>query len=166
MPVIKIAELRRGVTGFSDRASVNIPPDYIVKDGDILFSWSGSLEVCIWCGGKGALNQHLFKVTSECYPKWFYYQWIKEYLPQFRLIASGKATTMGHIQRHHLKEALVVVPPDKALQSMNQTMGPVLAKIETNNIESRRLAQIRDTLLPKLLSGEIRVCRDNNSEVS
>ncbi len=98
LPVIKIAELRKGVTESSGRASAKIPPQYVVEDGDLLFSWSGSLEVQLWTGGLGALNQHLFKVTSERYPKWFYYYWIKQHLPVFRAIAADKATTMGHIK--------------------------------------------------------------------
>lgn len=116
LPVIKIRELRQGVTESSDRASPDLDKRYIVDDGDVLFSWSGSLEVCIWCGGKGALNQHLFKVTSLTYPKWFYYRWIEFYLPKFRHIAKGKATTMGHIRRHHLSETYVLMPPNKIIE--------------------------------------------------
>ena len=93
-----------------DKASRDIPEEYIIHDGDLLFSWSGSLEVVVWYGGDGALNQHLFKVTSR-YPQWFIYGWLLEHLPEFRAIAAAKATTMGHIQRRHLTEAAVVVPP-------------------------------------------------------
>jgi type I restriction enzyme S subunit len=157
LPVIKIAQLRKNDTDGADKASVNIPPEYIVKDGDILFSWSGSLEVVAWCGGKGALNQHLFKVTSKKYPKWFYYYWIKHHLPDFQKIAAGKATTMGHIQRHHLKEAMVLVPSDKELREMDKIMSPLLEKIILNEQQSRTLAALRDALLPKLLRGEVRV---------
>ncbi|WP_236001862.1 restriction endonuclease subunit S domain-containing protein [Paraburkholderia elongata] len=96
LPVIKIAQLRKGDTYGADRAGRNLKPEYIVGDGDVLFSWSGSLEVAIWCGGKGALNQHLFKVTSRDFPKWFYYFWTKHHLASFRQIAASKATTMGH----------------------------------------------------------------------
>jgi type I restriction enzyme S subunit len=157
LPVIKIAELRRGVTESSGRASPNIERKYIVDDGDILFSWSGSLEVCIWCGGRGALNQHLFKVTSSNYPKWFYHQWIKHYLPEFRAIAAAKATTMGHIQRYHLSEAEVLIPPEDILRMMDETMTPLLDCLIQNNLGSRTLAETRDYLLPRLLSGEIPV---------
>jgi len=157
LPVIKISEMRKGNTVGSDRASPDIDPLYIVEDGDVLFSWSGSLELCIWCGGRGALNQHLFKVTSAHYPKWFYYFGIEEHLPYFRAIASGKATTMGHIQRHHLKEAMIVVPSDPVLQAANALISPLIERLIANNLESRTLASIRDALLPKLLSGEIRV---------
>ena len=157
LPVIKITQLRKNDTKDADKASPNIPAEYIIEDSDVLFSWSGSLEVVVWCGGKGALNQHLFKVTSKQYPKWFYYYWTKYHLPDFQEIAAGKATTMGHIQRHHLRDAKVLVPSDKELQEMGKIMSPILEKIISNEKESRTLASLRDTLLPKLMRGEVRV---------
>jgi type I restriction enzyme S subunit len=93
LPVIKIAQLRSGSTAGADEASAELDPDYIVNDGDVLFSWSGSLECVVWTGGRGALNQHLFKVTSSQFPKWFYYLWIQQHLENFRHIAASKATT-------------------------------------------------------------------------
>ena len=108
LPVIKIKEIHSGISDSSDKASGDIPPEYIVNDGDVLFAWSGSLGISIWCNGEGALNQHIFKVTSDEYPKWFYYEWLLHYLPGFKEVAKDKATTMGHIQRHHLSESLVI----------------------------------------------------------
>lgn len=157
LPAIKITELRKGVTESSGRASTKIPSQYIVEDGDVLFSWSGSLEVQLWTGGQGALNQHLFKVTSDRHPKWFYYHWIKQHLTEFRAIASDKATTMGHIKRHHLTDALTVVPPESTLRAMSAIMEAIVNKMLNNILEASNLANIRDTLLPKLLSGELRV---------
>lgn len=158
LPVIKIAQLRAGNTGAADVASSTIPLEYIVEDGDILFSWSGSLEVDIWCGGRGALNQHLFKVTSKEFPKWFYFLWIQQHLVDFQRIAASKATTMGHIQRRHLSDAKVLIPAPSKLKAMDGVMSPLVEKIIANKIESRTLATIRDALLPKLMSGEIRAC--------
>ena len=157
LPVIKIAQLRTENTDGADKASASILKEYIIDNGDILFSWSGSLDVVIWCGGKGALNQHLFKVTSEKYPKWFYYYWILHHLQGFQAIAAGKATTMGHIQRHHLSEAKVIVPDTGLLREMDKAIAPLLEKIILNKLESNTLANLRDTLLPKLLSGEVTV---------
>jgi type I restriction enzyme S subunit len=157
LPVIKIAQLRKGDTGGADRCSEDLPPEYIVHDGDLLFSWSGSLEVELWCGGTGALNQHLFKVTSADYPKWFCYLSTLHHLDEFRHIAAGKATTMGHIQRGHLTAAKVLVPPRPLLEVMTRTMAPLIERIVANRVQSRTLAALRDTLLPKLLSGELRV---------
>jgi type I restriction enzyme S subunit len=157
LPVIKIAQLRAGHTENADRAGTNLPPQYIIEDGDVLFSWSGSLEVEIWCGGRGALNQHLFKVTSANFPKWFYYLWTRHHLSFFQNTAADKATTMGHIQRHHLHEAKVFVPPSGLMETMNKQFAPLLDKLIASRLESRTLAELRDALLPKLLSGELRV---------
>jgi len=157
LPVIKIAQLRKGNTDGADRANPDIPSDYIIDDGDILFSWSGSLEVVIWCGGRGALNQHLFKVASNEFPKWYYYLWTKEHLTDFQEIAAGKATTMGHIQRKHLTQAKAFVPPSELIKAMDNHMSPIIERIVTCNVESRTLAALRDGLLPKLMNGEVRV---------
>jgi type I restriction enzyme S subunit len=157
LPVIKIAQLRVGHAQGADLASPDLNPDYIVDDGDVLFSWSGSLECMLWVGGRGALNQHLFKVTSSSYPKWFYYLWIHEHLPEFRYIAAGKATTMGHIQRHHLTEAEVVVPSSHVMDVADALVAPLFQHMLQLRIQSRTLAALRDTLLPKLISGDLRV---------
>jgi len=157
LPVIKIRELKQEITEATDKASTKIDEKYIVSDGDILFSWSGSLECCIWCNGKGALNQHLFKVTSSNYPKWFCYLWVNHFLPHYRHIAKEKATTMGHIQRHHLSETLVLVPPLGTLKKMDEIIDQLFEKIVSNNLQAKFCSNLRDSLLPKLMSGKIRV---------
>ena len=158
IPVIKIRELNQGKSDAqSDKASPKIDSKYIVNDGDVLFSWSGSLDVKIWCGGKGGLNQHLFKVTSGRYEKWFYYLWTKHHLEKFRGIAQDKATTMGHIQRKHLQESFAATPDHDCLERMNSVMRPIFDAYITGAIEAATLVAIRDTILPKLISGEIRV---------
>lgn len=66
IPVLKIKELRQGCCdATSEVCSPNIKTNYIIHDGDVIFSWSGSLLVDFWCGGICGLNQHLFKVTSS-----------------------------------------------------------------------------------------------------
>lgn len=157
LPVIKIRELRQGVTNSSDKASTQIPEKYVIEDGDILFSWSGSLEVVMWCNGQGALNQHLFKVSSGKYPKWFYYYWTKYFLPKYQGIALDKATTMGHIQRRHLTESIINVPDSDLMKNTNSILEPLLEKLKTNSLQIQSLTQTRDTLLPKLMSGQLEV---------
>lgn len=157
LPVIKIAQLRKGDTVGADRASRRMKPEYIIHDGDVLFSWSGSLEVEIWCGGEGALNQHLFKVTSEEFPKWFYFFWTRHHLSHFRRVAESKATTMGHIQRSHLSAAKVVVPSEAVLHAATSVIGPLVEKIVENALQARTLSNLRDTLLPRLISGQLRL---------
>lgn len=157
LPVIKIAQLRSGTTEAADRATTDLDPDYIVADGDILFSWSGSLECVVWSGGPGALNQHLFKVTSAEYPRWLCYFGVHQHLDEFRHIAAGKATTMGHIQRHHLSDAKVVVPPKPIPGAMGEFVSPMFESLWKRDVESRTAGIVRDTLLPKLISGELRI---------
>lgn len=157
LPVIKIRELRQGYADGEEKASIEIDKKYIILDGDILFSWSGSLLVDFWTGGKGALNQHLFKVTSHTYPKWFIFLWTKFHLLEFQKIAESKATTMGHIQRKHLSDAKVLVPSNSLLKKFTETFECIIEELISSRLESRKLMNLRDTLLPKLISGELEV---------
>jgi len=122
-----------------------------------LFSWSGSLLVDIWCQGQGVLNQHVFKVTSEDFPKWFYFYWTSYHLNGFQRIAADKATTMGHIKRRHLTDAKVLVPSATLLDSMTEFIDPLMKQRINNELQKQTLAALRNTLLPKLISGELRV---------
>ena len=157
LPVLKIKELRNGFTKDSDWATTDVKPGYIVENGDVIFSWSASLMVKIWDGEKCILNQHLFKVTSEDYPKWFYYQWCKHYLEEFVSISASHATTMGHIKRGDLDVAMVLAPSKEELKEMTIIMTPLVEKLIKNTNQIRTLEKLRDTLLPKLMSGEVRV---------
>ncbi len=155
MPVLKIKELSSGITENSDWASTEIKPEYIVRNGDIIFAWSASLMVKIWDGQNCILNQHLFKVTSEDFPKWFYYLWCKHHLAEFISIAASHATTMGHIKRGDLDEAKVLIPSPEELAVMTEQAEPLIKKIIANNIQINTLIKLRDSLLPKLMSGEV-----------
>ena len=158
LPVLKIKELRQGsCDDSSELCSLRIKPEYIIHDGDVIFSWSGSLLVDIWCGGTCGLNQHLFKVTSDIYDKWFYYLWTAHHLARFIAIAADKATTMGHIKREELAKAEVLIPCEEDYTSLTSIMQPIFELIISNRIEARKLAALRDELLPKLMSGEIDV---------
>lgn len=157
LPVIKIAELRNGLSERTNRASRLLPTKYIIKDGDLIFSWSGSLMAKVWTLGEGALNQHLFKVWSDEFPQWFYGQWVHHHMPEFQLIAASKATTMGHIQRGHLSSATTVCPQDGAMEVMSSVMQPLWDRMIHNELESRTLAETRDYLLPRLMSGAVHV---------
>lgn len=158
LPVLKIKELRQGsCDDSSELCSLSIKPEYIIHNGDVIFSWSGSLLVDIWCGGTCGLNQHLFKVTSDVYDKWFYYLWTAHHLARFIAIAADKATTMGHIKREELAKAEILIPCEEDYTSFNSIMQPIFELIISNRIESCKLAALRDELLPKLMTGEIDV---------
>ena len=158
LPVLKIKELGQGFCGTdSDRCSCNIKDECKIHNGDVIFSWSGTLLVDVWCGGDCGLNQHLFKVTSKDYPKWFYYYWTKHHLQEFIHIAKDKAVTMGHIKRGHLEEAMVAIPDNDSMEKAHELFEPILSKMISLRLESSRLSTLRDTLLPRLMSGELEI---------
>ena len=158
LPVLKIKELRQGMCDSnSDLCSPTIKSEYIIHNGDVIFSWSGSLLVDFWCGGICGLNQHLFKVSSMKYDKWFYYSWTNYHLQKFIAIAAYKATTMGHIKREDLSKASVLIPSHSDYSRIGGLLKPIYNLIIENRLENIRLTSLRDTLLPKLISGEIDV---------
>ena len=158
LPVLKIKELGQGFCGTdSDRCSCSIKDECKIHNGDVIFSWSGTLLVDVWCGGDCGLNQHLFKVTSKDYPKWFYYYWTKHHLQEFIHIAKDKAVTMGHIKRGHLEEAMVAIPDNDSMEKAHELFEPILSKMISLRLENSRLSLLCDTLLPRLMSGEIEV---------
>ena len=158
IPVLKIKELGQGYTdASSDICSENIADEYKVHNGDVIFSWSGTLMVKIWCGGLCGLNQHLFKVTSEIYPKWFYYFWTKHHLNKFIRIAQDKAVTMGHIKRSDLEASEILIPQMDILAKLDAIINPLFSQIIEMKCENRNLATIRDILLPRLMYGKLKI---------
>lgn len=158
LPAVKIRELRQGYTDqSSDQCLTSVDEKYIIDDFDMIFSWSGSLLIDIWVGDKAILNQHLFKVTSEEHDQWYYYYWTKYFLDEFIRIAQSKATTMGHINRSHLAEAKVLLPDASTYKEMGKTLGGILNLKMKNQKQNQILSELRDTLLPKLMSGELRI---------
>ena len=153
LPVLKIRELTNGIGKDCDWATIDVDKEYIIYRGDVIFAWSASLMVKIWNGDNCVLNQHLFKVTSDKYPKWFYYLWCKQHLAEFIAIAQSHATTMGHIKRSDLEKAIVLVPSDKEMEIMGEKMEYLLLKIENNNQQITALSHLRDNLLLNIMNG-------------
>ena len=160
LPVLKIKELKDGINNTSDWVSSEIDKKYIVELGDVIFSWSGSLVIKMWDGENCVLNQHLFKIESNKYPKWFYYLWTNHHMEKFIKIAESKATTMGHIKRSDLSSSLALTPPDSGLQWMNKTMNPLLERVVANYKKICTIENLRDAFLPKLMDGKIRLKKE------
>ena len=153
LPVIKIKELSQGASDKnSEQADPFIDLKYIIDDGDIIFSWSGTLMVKIWCGGKGGLNQHLFKVVPKNQYAWFVYLWTNYHLVKFQNIAKGKAVTMGHIKREDLEKSLVYAPPQNVMDYYNKIIQPLYQSIIDLNVEKRKLDELKNLYLKKFFS--------------
>lgn len=156
LPVIKIRELNIGKTDVnSNRCIKEIPDEIFIKNGDVIFSWSGSLLVDIWVGGDGGLNQHLFKVTSKKVEKWFYYLATKFHLEEFIRIADGNKTSLGHIKKEHLENAEVFLPKNEQLINMNKLMNPFIENLIYKKLETQKLEELKDLLLAKMTEGKL-----------
>ena len=161
--VIRIAELNKGLGPSTVYNDIDVPEDKTARSGDILMSWSGSLGVYRWTRDEAIINQHIFKVIPGAYPAWLVFDRLNAAIEVFRGIAKDKATTMGHIQRSHLETTFVDVPTDSAIKVLDNDLGPLWDRLLLAERESLKLADLRETLLPALLSGTIRVCDENDS---
>jgi len=163
LPVIKIAELKDGISLQTKWCKREAGVDKIIETGDLVYSWSGSpdtsLEAFLWSGDRGLLNQHIFKVISTtAAEKRFVYYLLQYMRPMLVETARNKQTTgLGHVTIADMKRLLVCMPSKAVLTAFNRNIAPIFDKAFTNTLESRTLATLRDTLIPKLLSGELSV---------
>ncbi|MGA5264560.1 restriction endonuclease subunit S [Streptomyces griseoincarnatus] len=155
--VVRIAEINSGPGSSTVYNDIEVPEQHLARPGDVLFAWSGSLTVARWFRPEAIINQHIFKcVPKHGYPRWLVSQLVHRKIGDFRAIAADKATTMGHIQRKHLDEP-VIVPESQELVSLDSQIAPLWERALLAERESLDLATLRDTLLPQLMSGRLRV---------
>ena len=166
LPVIKIREMHDGISSDSEEVSPNIPESVKVYNGDVLFSWSASLEVMVWAYGLGGLNQHIFKVTSaNGFPKSFYYFQLLNYVDVFKKMAEARKTTMGHITQDHLQQSTIAIPNDKDIaDKFEKRVSPILTGMVKQQEVISILTKLRDSLLPLLMNGQVSVNYDLSND--
>ena len=156
LPVIKIREMHEGINSNTEFVSCSIPQKHRITDGNLLFSWSASLETMIWCGGEGGLNQHIFKVIpKENYSIEYVYRQLSAYLANFKKMAEARKTTMGHITSNHLTQSRVVLPPVPILRDFNSLLSSIFDQSIVLQQQTKSLIQQRDELLPLLMNGQV-----------
>lgn len=150
-PVIKIRELSQSYCDDnSEYCTTSIDDTHIIYKGDLVFSWSGSLQASFWAAETAGLNQHLFKVVSSKYPMWFVYLWVKYHLLNFQRIAENKGTTFGHIKREDLHNAIIKSLDDTLIASFDAKIAPMLTVLLNNSDELHRLMEAQKILLSEL----------------
>jgi type I restriction enzyme, S subunit len=114
------------------------------------------------------LNQHIFRViTSSDAQKHFVYYLLKHLRQELIEIARNKQTTgLGHVTVADMRRLQVCWPSGAVLSSFELIVGPIFEKCFVLTMESEKLAELRDYLLPKLLSGEVRVSPAMTQEVA
>ncbi len=137
-PVIKIAELKNGVTGQTKFTQQTFDDSVRVRRGDLLFSWSGQPETSIdafwWRGPEGWLNQHLFRITpAGGVDRTFFYYLLRYLNPNFVGIARNKQTTgLGHVTRRDLEAIEAALPPFSEQRAIAEVLGALDDKIDAN----------------------------------
>jgi type I restriction enzyme S subunit len=155
--VVRIAELNSGIGASTVRNDIEVADDHVARPGDLLFAWSGSLVVARRYRPEAIINQHIFKVIPrDGLPKWLVNQAIRAKLEDFRAIAADKATTMGHIQRAHLDQ-VVVLPTQTEIDRLDGVMQALWDRSLAAEVETLELETARDGLLPLLSSGRVKV---------
>ena len=155
LPVVKIGEMHSGITDQTEYVRDDIPEKHIINDGDILFSWSATLETILWTGGKAGLNQHIFKVNPKGFAKYYVFMQLSAYIINFIRMAEARKTTMGHITTDHLKQSRIALPPKYIAQQYSNTVATMFQMVIKNNEQNRELASLRDFLLPLLMNGQV-----------
>jgi type I restriction enzyme S subunit len=155
--VLRIAELNSGPGASTVYTERDVPEEKTARAGDLLMSWSGSLDIYRWTRDEAIINQHIFKVIPRDAPAWLVHDRLKEVMPIFQSIAKDKATTMGHIQRGHLESTTVPMPSSEQIARLDARLGPLWDRPLLAEREIHTLEALRDALLPELVSGRIRV---------
>lgn len=152
LPVIKIAELKNGITAQTQYTNQAFEKDVFLQQGDMLFSWSGNPETSIdvfWYDlPDGWLNQHIFKVTpKDGIDKYFLFYLLKSLKPKFTAIASNKQTTgLGHVTVKDLKELIIDVPDVETQRAIGNYLYSIDRKAEINAKVNDNLLQQAQTL--------------------
>jgi len=145
LPVIKISEIKNGLTDQTKYTKQYFDESVLVKTGDLLFSWSGQPETSIdaswWRGTQGWLNQHIFRVTvKDGIDESFFYYILKYLKPNFIGIARNKQTTgLGHVTKKDLARIEVAYPPLPEQRRIAHILGTLDDKIENNRKTAKTL---------------------------
>ena len=137
-PVIKIAEIKGGISGQSKFTHQTFDESVRVRSGDLLFSWSGQPETSIdafwWRGPEGWLNQHVFRVTPiNSVDDTFFFYLLRYLKPNFVGIARNKQTTgLGHVTKRDLENIEVATPPLSEQRAIAHILSTLDDKIELN----------------------------------
>lgn len=157
VPIIKIKELKAGIQADTPRYAGSLAEKYKIENGDLLFSWSADLDVYVWAGGEGWLNQHLFLVRSNVaeVSKFFLFHALRSAMPRFRSRSNG--ATMRHIKRSALSEVCTIIPSSEIIRAFERMVAPQERLRMNLALANTNLRTTRDLLLPKLISGELDV---------
>jgi len=137
----------------------NMNSECRIKDGDILLSLTGNVgRVCFLYGGEYLLNQRVAKLKPKLEnDRAFCYFLFRQPMLQNQLINMAKGSAQPNLSPVETGEIVLDIPSREALDKFNEILNLIYNRLIQNMVENQKLAELRDFLLPKLMSGEIRV---------
>ncbi len=131
-----------------------------LQHGDVLLTSEAPLGELFYLANddKYVLSQRLFALRSnnKINSSYLYY-WLKSFQGQFLLRRRATGSTVEGIRQSELREVEIIIPDKKTLKIVSNVFGSSLLKINNNNKQIQTLINLRDTLLPKLMNGQVRV---------
>ncbi len=127
-----------------------------VHEGDVLVGMDAEFRPCIWQGETGVLNQRVCKIVpKEGISRIYVYAALKPHLEFIEFHKTG--TTVSHIGKSDFDRIQITIPSSAVLKEFSELVEPLYLQILNNSRENLRLSETRDTLLPRLMSGELSI---------
>lgn len=155
LPLIRIRDLKDCNPQFYTPEI--LPQTEYVNMGDIVAGMDAEFVPHIWKGNTGLLNQRVCKLMPQqtSISNLFVLYLMK---PELEFVQSYKTgTTVSHLGKADIDKFVVVLPPLKVVEECSKILDSILQRIKNISAESRNLSTLRDTLLPRLMSGELEV---------
>lgn len=155
LPLIRIRDLKAGYSNIYTNEECD--SKFILNNGDLVAGMDGEFRLYIWSGKKSVLNQRACKFIPkyEYVPDLFVFALMKPHLHYYENTKAG--TTVIHLGKADLDEIKIPIPPKDLLIKYGNETRDWFSKIKNNNSQIHTLTSLRDILLPKLMSGEIKL---------
>jgi type I restriction enzyme S subunit len=155
MPLIRIRDLKTFKPQFYTPEI--LPNTEYINAGDVIAGMDAEFLPCIWIGETGILNQRCckFKAKDKRISNYYIKYLVQPQLEFVQFYKTG--TTVSHLGKSDIDKFKVISPPLEVIISFSEIVNPLLTELKRASKESRRLELLRDLLLPKLMSGEIKV---------
>jgi type I restriction enzyme S subunit len=151
LPIIRIAQINNPYSETNYYSGTDVQEKHLIRDGDLLFSWSATLTALLWRNGNGILNQHIFKVVeNEGVDKNFLLYTILHSIDG--LAGHSHGTTMKHIKKGVLNKYHVGIPPLPEQKKIAEVLSSVDEAIAATKAVIDQTKQVKKGLLQTLLT--------------
>ncbi|HEY9877398.1 MAG TPA: restriction endonuclease subunit S [Leptolyngbyaceae cyanobacterium] len=153
-PIVRIQNLTgKGQTVYSDLA---LDENKYISKGDLIYAWSATFGPYIWRGVKSIYHYHIWKLN--CFNLVFkYYLYIHLKKVSDRVQGQGTGSIFTHITKELMENQELYIPEEKVMEHWHSVAAPIFDKIMMNCEQMQTLTRTRDVLLPRLMSGKLRI---------